>query len=104
MYYNTPGVCETPGVLNKIMSQKSPPLQFDQTYHLYSRGINRENIFFQERNFRYFLQLYAQHLFSYFDTYAYCLLWNHFHFLVRVKSEEEIAKTSPTPPTPPGGA
>jgi REP element-mobilizing transposase RayT len=75
------------------MSQKPPPLQYGKTYHLYGRGINRENIFFQERNFRYFLQQYTQHLFGYFNTYAYCLLWNHYHFLVQVKCEEEIIKT-----------
>ncbi len=74
------------------MPPKPPPLQFGKTYHLYNRGINRGNIFFQERNYRYFLQLYAHHLSAYFDTFAYCLLWNHYHFAVRVKTEEEIIR------------
>ncbi len=72
------------------MSTKPPPLQFDTCYHIYSRGINRENVFFEERNYAYFLERYAHHLTHYFDTYAYCLLPNHFHFLVRVKAFEEI--------------
>jgi putative transposase len=58
-------------------------------YHIYNRGNNRENLFYEERNFRYFLQLYANHIHKIADTYAYCLMRNHFHFLVRIKTEEE---------------
>jgi putative transposase len=65
------------------------PLQYGQFYHIYNRGNNRENIFFEERNYRYFLQLYAKHIEPVADTYAYCLLRNHFHLLVRIKTEEE---------------
>ena len=54
-------------------------------YHIYNRGNNREDIFIQERNYRYFLRLYAKHIEPMADTYAYCLLRNHFHFLVRIK-------------------
>ncbi|MBX3011509.1 MAG: hypothetical protein KF832_08365 [Caldilineaceae bacterium] len=58
-------------------------------YHIYNRGNNRENIFREERNFRYFLELYAKHILPVADTYAYCLLRNHFHFLVRIKTTAE---------------
>jgi hypothetical protein len=30
-------------------------------YHIYNRGNNRENIFNEERNYAYFLKLYAFH-------------------------------------------
>lgn len=36
------------------------------------------------------MQKYAQYISPYFDTYAYCLLKNHFHLLVQAKSENEI--------------
>ncbi len=65
------------------------PLQYGQYYHIYNRGNNRENIFFEERNYRYFLQLYTKYIEPVADTYAYCLLPNHFHFLVWVKTVEE---------------
>lgn len=55
-------------------------LSFDQFYHIYNRGNNRENIFFEERNYRYFMELYAHHVAPVVETYAYCLLHNHFHF------------------------
>ena len=61
------------------------PLQRGLTYHIYNRGINRESIFVEERNYRYFLQLYARHVAPVAETYAYCLLRNYFHFLVRIK-------------------
>jgi REP element-mobilizing transposase RayT len=66
------------------------PLQHGKYYHIYNRGNNRENIFFEERNYRYFLQLYAKYIQPIADTYAYCLLYNHFHVLVRIKSIEEL--------------
>jgi putative transposase len=65
------------------------PLQPGQYYHIYNRGNNRENVFIEKRNYPYFLKLYARHIEPVADTYAYCLLRNHFHFLVRVKTEEE---------------
>jgi REP element-mobilizing transposase RayT len=61
-----------------------------QYYHIYNRGNNRENLFKEERNYHYFMNLYARHVEPLADTFAYCLLRNHFHFLVRVKTEEEI--------------
>jgi REP element-mobilizing transposase RayT len=59
-------------------------------YHIYNRGNNRENIFVEEKNYHYFMKLYALHIEAVAQTYAYCLLRNHFHFLVRIRSEEEL--------------
>jgi len=69
------------------------PLQYGQYYHIYNRGNNREKVFFEERNYWYFLRLYAKYAEPVADTYAYCLLQNHFHFLVRIKTAEEQAQT-----------
>lgn len=69
---------------------KPIPLQYGKYYHIYNRGNNRENIFIEERNYRYFLQLYAKHVTPIADTYAYCLLRNHFHFLVRIKDHSDL--------------
>ena len=66
------------------------PLLLDTYYHIYNRGTNRENIFFEERNYDYFLQLYAKHIEPVAETFAYCLLKNHFHLLVRIRAEDEI--------------
>jgi len=62
----------------------------DAFYHIYNRSSNDRNIFTNKWGYNFFLDKY-QHYFSlYFDTYAYCLLPNHYHFLVKVKNEKEI--------------
>ena len=61
------------------------PLVEGQYYHIYNRGNNKENIFYEPRNYHYFLRKYDEYLSSYLETYAYCLLPNHFHLQVRVK-------------------
>ncbi len=68
---------------------KPIPLQYGKYYHIYNRGNNRENIFFEKRNYRHFLELYAKYIVPIADTCVYCLLRNHFHFLVRIKTVEE---------------
>lgn len=68
---------------------KPAPLQPGRYYHIYNRGNNRENLFLEERNYRHFLRLYARYVASIADTFAYCLLKNHFHLLVRIKVAAE---------------
>ena len=70
--------------------QKIEPFTYGNFYHVYNRGINGCNIFRENENYAYFLKLYDQHVSSIADTYAWVLMPNHFHFLVRVKEEGEI--------------
>lgn len=65
------------------------PLQYGCYYHIYNRGNNRENLFVERRNYPYFLKLYAKHIQPVADTFAYCLLPNHFHFAIRTYTEQE---------------
>ena len=58
-------------------------------YHIYNRGNNRENIFFQERNYGYFLTLWWKHISPIAETWAYSLMRNHFHAVVYIKNEAE---------------
>jgi len=81
------------------------PLQYGRYYHIYNRGNNRENLFVERRNYPYFLKLYAKHIQPVAETFAYCLLPNHFHFAIRTYTEEEqeayyqqIGSISPSPP------
>jgi putative transposase len=84
-------------------------LCYDSIYHIYTRGINRQNIFFEPINYAHFLHLYTRFMVDYVDTYAYCLLRNHFHLLIWIKEEGDIEKRFRTkellnpkqkPPTP----
>jgi REP element-mobilizing transposase RayT len=62
------------------------PLQPGTIYHIYNRGVNGETIFREQRNYDYFFTLYARHIQAVADTYAFCLLPNHFHLLIEVKN------------------
>jgi putative transposase len=70
--------------------QTMMPLKPGGYYHIFNRGINRGNIFFEARNYSYFLSLYARYITPVADLYAYSLLPNHFHFLIRIKSSEGL--------------
>ncbi|MDK2979105.1 MAG: REP-associated tyrosine transposase [Bacteroidales bacterium] len=59
-------------------------------YHIYNRGNNKENIFKEEMNYNYFLQLAQKYLLPIADIYAYCLLPNHFHILLKIKEIEYL--------------
>ena len=64
-------------------------------YHLYNRGINGQDIFYRQDNYRYFLRLYRKHVTPVADTFAYCLLKNHFHFLIRAREARSTAGKMP---------
>lgn len=64
----------------------------DNYYHIYNRGIDGCKIFFDEKNYDYFLKLFKEKILPIAEIYSYCLLPNHFHFMVKIKSENEIRK------------
>lgn len=66
------------------------PLIPDSFFHVYNRGNNFENVFFSQENYAYFLRRYQFFMIDILDTYAYCLLPNHFHLLIRVKDAATI--------------
>jgi putative transposase len=59
-------------------------------YHIYNRGIDRCNLYYSKSNYQHFLRLYEKYIDPVAETYAWVLLGNHFHLLVRIKEEEEI--------------
>jgi REP element-mobilizing transposase RayT len=58
-----------------------------QSYHIFNHANGKENIFLEEENYRFFLQQYQKYLGEVVDTYAYCLMPNHFHLVVGVRSD-----------------
>lgn len=65
-------------------------LQFGGMYHVYNRGVNRCNLFYAKANYLYFMRLFADHIAPVVQVFAYCLLPNHFHFLLRLLEADEI--------------
>jgi len=66
------------------------PLKHGKFYHIYNRGINGDKLFYEDDNYNYFLKLYDKHINVIADTYGYCLMSNHFHFLIKIKEENEV--------------
>lgn len=58
------------------------PLKY---YHIYNHANGFENIFIEERNFRFFLEKYQFYILPIAKTFAHCLMPNHFHFLIKIK-------------------
>lgn len=70
--------------------QAIQPLENEKYYHIYNRGINSDILFKENSNYEHFLKLYDLHIEPMAETYAWCLMKNHFHFLIRIKDREEI--------------
>ncbi len=72
-------------------------------YHIYNRGNNGENIFYEAKNYSYFLTKWAKHIEPIAETHACCLLKNHFHFLIKIREEQALLEHI-TANYPPGKA
>lgn len=72
------------------MDIRSTQLEPNCYYHIFNRGINGQDLFFEEKNYTYFLQKYAKFAHPFVKTYAYCLLKNHYHLLIQVRDEDEL--------------
>lgn len=66
------------------MPNPKTPLEPGNYYHIYNRGIDSCNIFRENDNYEYFLALYDKYITSVAETYAWVLMKNHFHLLVRI--------------------
>src|SRR6202008_372412 len=73
--------------------EKVTPLEYGKYYHIYNRGINKAPLFFEKANYEYFMRLYAKHVDPVAETYAWCLMKNHFHLLVRIKDQDQVNST-----------
>jgi len=70
--------------------EKTESLENGQYYHIYNRGIDGCNLFTETTNYEYFLQLYDKHIQPIAETYAFVLMKNHFHLLVRIKDASDL--------------
>jgi putative transposase len=59
-------------------------------FHVYNRTNNRERLFATDENKAYFLKQYVNYMAPFADTFCWCLLPNHFHFLIQIKCSATI--------------
>lgn len=60
------------------------PIDLYGIYHIYNRGNNFENVFFKESDYHLFLRKFKKYVYPITRLYAYVLLPNHYHFLLKV--------------------
>jgi len=66
---------------------KTTLMEPGKLYHVYNRAKNGKPLFEDEEAYRFFLKLYQAHICPVAETFAYCLLSDHFHFLIRIKQD-----------------
>jgi REP element-mobilizing transposase RayT len=66
------------------------PLQEGCFYHIFNRSINRESMFFNDRNCDFFLKKINRYLDQYLETKAWVRMKNHFHWLVKVREVDHL--------------
>ena len=72
------------------MANYHTPLLPENTYHLFSRANGNELLFLNDNNYQFFLDRFQKHTVPVANTLAFCLLPNHFHILVQIKTVKEI--------------
>jgi putative transposase len=76
--------------LPAMKKRDTEALQPDYLYHVFARTNNREPLFASDENYRFFLRRYTDFILPVAKTYAYALLENHVHFLIKMRDEEAL--------------
>ncbi|MDZ7720709.1 MAG: hypothetical protein U5K72_17965 [Balneolaceae bacterium] len=72
------------------MAQKVIPFEPGHIYHVYHHANGDDLIFRETENYFFFLSKIEKYIHPISKIYAYCLMPNHFHFLLRVKKESVL--------------
>lgn len=75
-------------------------LEFDKIYHIYNKAVGNEKLFRRKDDYKYFLKKFDRFIYKVANVFAYCLIPNHFHYLLEIKSEEEISQNLADPSKP----
>jgi putative transposase len=82
-------------ILNEVsgVPQRGNVFASGHYYHIYNRGADHAPIFFNDQNFDYCLDLIARYRQPYgASIIAYCLMPNHYHFLLRQETDLPLSK------------
>jgi putative transposase len=66
----------------------------NEFYHIYNRGNNKQTIFFKHDNYLFFLNKVRQQIIPVTKIVSYCLMPNHFHFMIMATANSVIERKS----------
>ena len=70
------------------MARKSRKYSKSKIYHIIFKGIDNQEIFYDDNDRKYFLkQIIETKTITEYDIYAYCLMGNHVHFVIKIEDE-----------------
>ena len=61
-----------------------------ETYHIYNKTVGGELLFRTDIDYGFFLKKMERFILPVAAIYAYCLLPNHFHIMLKIKEEQDI--------------
>ena len=61
-------------------------------YHLYNRGNNYQDIFFEEKNYYFFIKRITEYFEDKIEIIAYVLMPNHYHFIIKPNIDGYLEK------------
>lgn len=66
------------------------PLYPNTFYHIFNHAVGFDDLFKNQGNFYYFLEKYEKHIPPIAHTFAYCLMPNHLHLVLRIREVDEL--------------
>ena len=68
-----------------MIVDKLIPFEYGETYHVFNKSVGGVLLFKTSDDYFYFLKKTERYILPIADIYAYCLIPNHFHFLLKIK-------------------
>lgn len=76
--------------------EKIDSLDYGETYHVYNKAVGDVLLFKSANDYLYFLKKLKRFILPVADVYAYCLIPNHFHLLLKIKEFEDMSNSKKT--------
>jgi len=63
-----------------------------EVYHVYNKAVGSELLFKTDEDYEHFLKKIERFILPVANIYAYCLIPNHFHLMLRIKEPNDIPR------------
>ena len=77
-------------MINKKTINRKETLICGEIYHIYNKVVGSELLFKTDADYKLFLQKLDRFTLPVANVYAYCLIPNHFHLMLKIKEPNEI--------------